>query len=203
MLRKPIFAGRASVASTRACLAAIAAGLALALAAPAAWSQVTPGLDEDPYLIVHDYWNRNVNRATYEMVRNVERYHLADENFWKEYRGGHLDDARKGIVFVLKYVPNHPTALHLLGVLSRQMGDVSYPIPYFERALRLIPQHAYTRAQYGEYLGSIGMKEAGRRELREALIREPGLLVAKAWLAALDSEGMKAPPPVTPQNVRP
>jgi len=203
MLRKLIFARRGWFTSPSAHLAACAALLVLALAAPVARSQVTPGLDDDPYLIVHDYWNRHSTRATYEMVRNVERYHLADENFWKEYREGHLQEARSGIVFVLKYVPNHPTALHLLGVLARQMGEVSYPIPYFERALRLLPQHAYTRAQYGEYLGTIGMKEAARRELREALLQEPNLLVAKAWLETLDTEGTKPPPPVTPLDVRP
>lgn len=174
-----------------------------AVAAPFAGAQITPGLDEDPYLIVHDYWNRNQSRATYEMVRNVERYHLADENFWKEYREGHLKEARGGIVFVLKYVPNHPTALHLLGVISRQMGEPSYPIPYFERALRLLPQHAYTRAQYGDFLGSIGKREAGIRELREALLQDPGLIVAKAWLDTLLRGGSRLPPPVTPQNVRP
>ncbi|HET9952720.1 MAG TPA: hypothetical protein VFS09_13090 [Candidatus Eisenbacteria bacterium] len=174
-----------------------------ALVAPVASAQTVPGLVEDPYLIAHDYWNRNTSRATYEMVRNVEKYHLADENFWKSYREGHLGEARSGAIFVLKYVPNHPTALHLLGVLSRQMGEVSYPIPYFERALRLMPQHAYTRAQYGEYLGSIGMKEAGRRELQAALLQEPNLLVAKAWLETLDNERAKGPPPVTPQDVRP
>jgi tetratricopeptide (TPR) repeat protein len=180
-----------------------AAVFGVILCAGPAGAQLTPGLEDDPYLVVHDYWNREHSRATWEMVRNVERYHLDDANFWTEYRAGHLDYARSGIVFVLKYVPNHPKALHLLGVLSRQMNDISYPIPYFERALRLLPGHAYTRAQYGEYLGSIGQREAGARELREALLAEPDLLVAKAWLESLAREDAAPLPPVTPHNVRP
>ena len=96
-------------------------------------------------------------------------------------------------IFVLRVFPNHPEALGLMSVICRELDELSTPIPFYERAIRLYPNRAYTRAQYGAYLGSIGQKNAGRVYLEEALRMDPNLEVARGWLESLGPA--PSPPP--------
>ncbi len=145
------------------------------------WAQGFDLPQEAP--LYYDYYLRNTDHATYLIVKNVELYHLSEDTFWRWYRAGDLKTARGGPQFVLDHVPNHPTALYLMGLISIQLGEKDHAITYYERALRAYPQYAYTRAQFGHYLVQIGHAAAGRQYLEEALEMDPTLLVARAWLA--------------------
>lgn len=142
---------------------------------------VTSMLTEDQY--ARDYWEKDRDRAVGEIVRNVEHFHMGPDNFWMEYEAGKLDGARTELDFVLRYVPNHPRGLYLMGLLSRKLNDEGYALRYYERAVHLFPQHPYTLAQYGHYLTEIGSLGLGVRYLKEALRADSKLTDAQAWLA--------------------
>ena len=130
-----------------------------------------------------NYFKRGSDGFTAELLANAERNHLAQENFWKKYKGGELQYALDDLKYVLLVFPNHPRALHLMTMVCKAMKDSTTPIVYFEKAVRLFPQEPYTLAQYGGYLISTGENEAGIARLKEALRLDPNLTYALGLLA--------------------
>lgn len=130
----------------------------------------------------YDYYAQDTDAETRRMLGLAEEYHLTSDTFWEQYRLKNWVRARGELVFILRIVPNHPQVLYLLELVGRQMQDPSYPIAYYERAMRLYPQHAITRAHYGRYLVQIGRRDAGIVELRRALEQDPTLVQARGWL---------------------
>ena len=145
-----------------------------------------------------DYFLRDTVREVMIASQNVKKYHLSDESFWRHYRAGRKERAMAETIFVLRVFPNHPEALGLLSIICRELDEPSTAIPFYERAIRLYPQRAYTRAQYGAYLGSIGQRNAGRVYLEEALRIDPNLEIARGWLESLDRPTPATPAPVAP-----
>ena len=146
---------------------------------------------------VKDYYLKDTVSEVRIAAMNVKKYHLSEETFWRHYRAGRKERAMGEAIFVLRVFPNHPEALGYLSFICRELDEPSTAIPFFERALRLYPNRAYTRAQYGSYLGSVGQKNAGRIYLEEALRIDPELVVARGWLESLDAPGSVSPSPGT------
>lgn len=117
------------------------------------------------------------------LLYNLEKYHLGPENFWKSVREGKYKDGLEDLKFVLKYFPNHPIALNLLGGIAKLAKEPGLPIYFYERALELYPEYAITHAQFGNYLVEIGRFEKGISELKKAVEIDPKLAVAYGWLA--------------------
>jgi Tfp pilus assembly protein PilF len=117
----------------------------------------------------HDYFEANSSREAKNTLFQVERFHLNDQ--------------RADLDFVLRYFPNHPKALLLIGSKARLQNDPVLAVRYFEKAVSLYPQHAITHAQYGEFLVSVNKIDAGIEKLKRALAIDPDLAVAHAWLA--------------------
>jgi predicted Zn-dependent protease len=137
-----------------------------------------------------DYFAAQFNPSTQAYLESIENRH-ASERVWALYRAGKYSEPLGDCKYVLARFPNHPRALHLLGEIAKTTEQLTMPIPYFERALKYYPQHAYTHAQYGHYLVEISATSAGIAELMEALRRDPNQLQAQAWLAqAMSAQGM-------------
>jgi Tfp pilus assembly protein PilF len=98
-------------------------------------------------------------------------------------RQGNYSAALEDINFGLRYFPNHPTALQLLGVVARLQGKPALAIGFFEKALSLFPQHALTHAQYGAYLVEIGNIKEGIEMLQKAVAIDPKLAAAHVLLS--------------------
>ncbi len=160
--------------------------------------QPTPSVDDvfEGFQTRADYYNANFDPKTKQWLFLVELGH-ANERVWKLYRAGSYNEALADVQYTLTRFPNHPRALNLLGEIGKATNDTSMPIPYYERALKFYPQHAFTHAQYGHYLVEIGAVGAGLSELREALRLDPSLLQAQAWLAEVQgpSNSQKVSPP--------
>lgn len=139
------------------------------------------------YREYRDYFDKDRDPKVRVLLHALESHHLS-KKFWADYTTGRneygrnkygLDDMR----FILRYTPNHPKALTLVGSIARLRKDPSLPIPYYEQAIRLFPQHAVTHAQYGVYLVDIGDINSGIAKLKHALKIDPKLALAHAWLA--------------------
>jgi tetratricopeptide (TPR) repeat protein len=144
----------------------------------------------------YDYFTAHLRGDLQSYLALVTLRHVS-EHTWAIYWSGNYVEPLGDCEYALARFPNHPRALHLLTEIAKATNQVSMPIPYFEHALQLYPQYAFTHAQYGHYLIEIGAIPAGVEQLREALRIEPGQFQAKAWLAqALEShpELGKEPP---------
>ena len=122
-----------------------------------------------------------------ELLTSVEHYHLGTESFWNAFMEGENHQVFEELKYVLRYFPNHPEALDLLGSIAQYTKNESLPIPYYRKALELFSQHAYTHAQYGRYLSEIGdddiLIKEGIAELNNSIEMNPKLAVAYTWLA--------------------
>jgi Tfp pilus assembly protein PilF len=94
--------------------------------------------------------------------------------------GGALSD----IKYTLNRFPNHPRGLVLIGLYARLTKTHALAMPYYEKAIRLYPQYALTRAQYGAYMVSLGDLDQGIKKLATAVEIDPDLAFAHVWLAA-------------------
>lgn len=135
--------------------------------------------DAAPDWTGQDYYKRTTDQRIAVLLDNVERNHMVRQH--KDRQGAAQFDVGD-LKYTLWVFPNHPRALYLIGAIARNTNNPALALPYFERALHLFPGYAYTRAQYGEFLVSIGATTAGIQELESALRMDPNLAVAKAWL---------------------
>ncbi len=139
-------------------------------------------LDNNFYAASNDDWVKSI-------LDSVERHHLFHST--EADRGGVMRLMQMGkfkhaiaeLKYVLDRIVNHPMALHLLGQVARAANDLSLPIEYFERAIRLYPGYAFTHAQYGTYLVDIGSLAPGIAQLQKAIELDPRLASAHAGLA--------------------
>jgi predicted Zn-dependent protease len=141
-----------------------------------------PALAQDaaPDWTGQDYYKRTTDERVRVLLDNVERNHMVRQH--KDRVGAAQFDVGD-LKYTLWVFPNHPRALYLLGAIARDTNNAGLALTYFERAVLRFPEYAYTRAQYGEFLVSIGATNAGIRELEAALRMNPNLAVARAWLA--------------------
>lgn len=172
----------------RAALIGVALAIATSAGSPPVFAQgiVWDRSMEGDSVKVWDYFARDRSAGAEEWVRTVEYNHLAENNFWREYREGHFGEARGDLQYVLRFVPNHPRALYLIAFDPNLTQKPSSIVQYFERALRSFP-HAYTYAQYGRYMVSIGRKNVGIVLLDLAIRTDPDLTVARAWREEADT----------------
>jgi len=147
----------------------------------------------------NDFFSVGADPEASRLIPIVENGHLGPKTnprgFWPRYSEGSLEKAVTELKYVLWVFPNHPRALHLLGIVAKELHDPSIPIAFYEKALRLFPDRAYTRAQYGAYLVDIGERAQGIMQLEVALKRDPQSLVARAWLdKAKHDQGLATEP---------
>jgi Tfp pilus assembly protein PilF len=146
-------------------------------------------IDHGPYNTVNwDYFTANENADTKRMLQQVQQNHL--DRSWGHAKGvmgfiadKRYRDAKLDLDYTLGRFPNHPRALMLLEMVAKLNNEPSLPIRYYENALRLYPQYAVTRAQYGNYLVQIKELEPGIARLSEAAQMDPKLVAAHVWLA--------------------
>lgn len=130
----------------------------------------------------YDYFTAHLRPELAKYLSLVTARH-ASERVWAVFREGQFAEPLGDCKYTLERFPNHPRGLHLIGEIAKAMNQASMAIPYYENALRLYPQYAFTHAQYGRYLIEIGAVPAGVSQLREALRIEPTQFQAKAWLS--------------------
>ncbi len=83
------------------------------------------------------------------------------------HKNGELEEASTLYNDVLKVVPDHPDALHFLGVASHQLGDTDDAIELIERSLGLAPDHPDALNNLANIL-----RETGRLEKAEQMYRK-------------------------------
>jgi predicted TPR repeat methyltransferase len=98
-----------------------------------------------------------------------EAMHLATDLHF----AGHHEDAYKIYMRVLDAVPNHPDALHFMGVLAHDRGCDEDAIRLMSYSVALAPDHAGFRNNLGNLLLDNERFEEAEREYRHALTLDP------------------------------
>jgi tetratricopeptide (TPR) repeat protein len=126
-------------------------------------------------LINMDYFIAKEDSETTHLLHLVETAHTNRvlSQIGKNDYGGALSD----IKYTLNRFPNHPVGLVLMGVYARLTKTYALAIPYFEKAIRLFPQHALTHAQYGAYMITLGSTDRGIKKLHQAVEMNPKLVL--------------------------
>jgi tetratricopeptide (TPR) repeat protein len=126
------------------------------------------------YFADHDF-------GTKQYVQLVESAHMNKITEW--IRNGRIENALADCKYTLERIPNHPKGLMLAQIVGRLTKNPMLAISYYQRAMKLYPQYALTRAQYGAYLVDEGNLKAGIAELQKAVEMDSKLAFAHAQLA--------------------
>jgi len=118
----------------------------------------------------HDYY-RARQENTYKLLLNVEKYHM--NQGVDKLRAGRIRYAYGDFDFILRYYPNHPRALLLMGNLSLITHNSQQADRYFRKALSLFPDHAETYAIYGIFLQKQGKLKQAVMQYQRALKMNP------------------------------
>jgi predicted TPR repeat methyltransferase len=89
------------------------------------------------------------------------------------HRSGKLDEAERRYRSVLKQEPDHPDALHFLGLLLHQRGDTAAGTDLVRRATVAAPDYADAFNNLGNLLKLAGQFEAAEAAYREAVRLRP------------------------------
>lgn len=101
------------------------------------------------------------------------------------HQAGRLAEAEALYRQVLTVQPDHPDALHLLGVLAGQSGQLGVAVDLVRKAVERVPGVAVYRVNLGKFLADRGDIEEAMAAYGEAIRLQPGLAEAHNNLANL------------------
>ena len=88
------------------------------------------------------------------------------------HTSGDLDQAEAAYRRILTELPNHPQALHMLGVIELQRGNIESAIDLIRRAIQVHPGHPEPWVNLGERAAG----DPGERRRQSARISAPSAL---------------------------
>jgi len=89
------------------------------------------------------------------------------------HRAGHREDAYELYARILEASPNHPDALHYLGLLAHDQGSNEDALRLLAYSVSLMPEHAGFRNNLGNLLLDLGRFEEAEQEYGHALTLDP------------------------------
>ncbi|MEM9387562.1 MAG: tetratricopeptide repeat protein [Pseudomonadota bacterium] len=101
----------------------------------------------------------------------------------KAYRAGKLASARKLLAKQLKHTPNNADALHLAGIVERELQNHEDAIALLRRAARLRADMPAVHANLGAALHDAGEHDGAQASYRKALALDQSYVVAINGLA--------------------
>ena len=128
-----------------------------------------------------NYFLKDSHRPTRQQIYNVNKHHL--KKALRHLASNKPARAIPELNFTLRYVPNHPKALQLMGMVGKLTNQTKMAEQYFAQAVRVFPQYALTHAQYGKFLVDIGRFDEGIEELKMAESIQPDLKTVFLWLS--------------------
>jgi len=103
----------------------------------------------------------------------------------QHHQAGRAQEAEALYRQILQGQPNHPDALHLLGVLAHQTGKHEMAVQYISRAIALKPAAAAYHSNLGEVYRALARLNEAAVSLRQALALQPASAEARNNLGAV------------------
>jgi len=112
-------------------------------------------------------------------------------------QAGNLDQAEALFRKILTYIPEHPDALHMLGVIANRRGEFDRAVQLIGQALALAPRNVDAHVNLGNALRSTGRLAEGIASYRRAIALNPRMAIAHSNLGRMlnqvgDFEGARA-----------
>ena len=120
-------------------------------------------------------------KTTYTIKELIE----ASNKFHKE---GELSHAESGFRKVLEHIPNHPIALHFLGVIAGEAGNSKAAIQLIKRALKIAPDYGQAYNNLGNTYSDLGQIEEAIDNYSKALELNPDNVHAMFNLGLMQRE---------------
>ena len=89
------------------------------------------------------------------------------------HQNGRLDEAEQIYDAVLGVAPDHPDALHFMGVLKHQRGETEAAIDLIGRSIAVAPAHADAHNNLGNVYREAGQPEKARKAYERAIELNP------------------------------
>ncbi len=89
------------------------------------------------------------------------------------HKDGHFDEAEALYRKVLEAAPEHPDALHYLGVLSHHTGDSETAVALIERAIARLPDNPDMHNNLGNVLSELGRLDEAAAAYRKVIAHRP------------------------------
>jgi tetratricopeptide (TPR) repeat protein len=122
--------------------------------------------------VSNDYYIANSTAAKAELLKKVEDYHLPQGI--EKMRSRHYLYAFGDFDFILRYFPNHPRALILMGQLcERWLDPKCNMLVYFDKALQISPENEGVHLTRGVYLQKYGKLADAIESYKKALELNP------------------------------
>ena len=106
--------------------------------------------------------NSGLRKTTYTINELIE----ASNKFHKE---GNLAHAESGFRKVLEHIPNHPIALHFLGVIAGEAGNSKTAIQLIKRALKIAPNYSQAYNNLGNAYNALDQIEEAIDNFKTAI----------------------------------
>jgi len=119
-----------------------------------------------------------MDRASTTTVTMQQALDLAVQH----HQAGRLREAERIYQKILQSDPNNPHALHLLGVLASQVGQIDTAVDFMRRAIAQNPTAAQYQCNLGAALVTAGRNEEAIEVYQRALVLQPDLPDAYANL---------------------
>jgi Flp pilus assembly protein TadD len=112
------------------------------------------------------------------------------EDIERRLREGANEEVERGCRALLETIPEHPQALHLLGLARARQGAAEEGERHLRRSIALEPGNTLFRFNLASFLRRAGRLAEAEQELREVLARRPSARKAREQLAlTLDELG--------------
>ena len=104
------------------------------------------------------------------------------------HKNGELDQAETVFREILKLVPDHPGALHFLGVIARQCGNLGSAVQLIKKAIKISPNYYTAHSNLGQTYRDLGQTKKAKEAFMRAIEENPdyaeahfnlGLMAAK------------------------
>jgi tetratricopeptide (TPR) repeat protein len=99
------------------------------------------------------------------------------------HKSGDLVEAEAGYRRILKRLPNHPQALHMLGAIELQRGNVQGAIDLIRRAIKIHPGRPEAWVNLGSALRATGDNDEAMSAFQRAIRLKPNMVLAHTELA--------------------
>jgi tetratricopeptide (TPR) repeat protein len=124
-----------------------------------------------------------VTQPTVELgARRAQATHVLQQGV-ALHRVGRVDEAESHYRQALRLAPDDPSAIHLLGVVALNRGDLKRAAEMIRQALRLRPDFADAHLNLGNVLLDSGQQREAVESYRRAIALTPGKAMAHSNLA--------------------
>lgn len=122
--------------------------------------------------------------------------HQAIQAAWMHQQAGQVQQAEAICHRLLQAVPNQPDALHVLGVIALQDGNIEIAVQYFRKAIQGNPSNPQFYSNLGLALHEEGKLELAANHYRKALSIKPDYADAYYNLHALLVDAVNLQPSI-------